>query len=875
MARAATATSSNNRDDQDNSQAQDTKASKRRCVQSACVPCRKRKSKCDGGTPVCATCTAVYKTECHYDAESESRRTKATPTIANNTGIKRDASLVAASSPENASSAEFIVNSLRRLPEEHVQEFLNHIRRDPSLDIISLAETWRKNVTLTQSEPVDVQSLESDLSVLLGKPSVTSTGQSRHFGHSASLGLVPEDEDFGGGRLRTNSVKPERQGSTWTNVTDDLAFVETLLDLYFTWSHPFYVLFSRECFYKDFRAGRDKYCCSLLVNAICAYACHLTEDPAGRTDPDNFRTAGDHFFAEARRLLFEDETPSLTTVQALCIMSMREPSTGRESSGFSYMGRCLRMCVELGLHLNYGANSALGLTPSEIEVRKVTFWGCFTVDTIWTIVTGRISQLPRAAITLEKPMLEETSDLPEAYPAPSQIAGGGVVTIRMFLQEFTSLAELVNDNNHMFFAPKERLTSSKLLDFYHKYQAWYRKLPALISLEGKKEPEPHILVLHMLYWTIIVHLFRPLLKVDLIHSDIRPRDICVDAANKVSELVRIYRQFYDFRQAHLLIPHVLLTVCVVHLLYSKDNSISRQNLIEGMQGLDDLHECHYFGARSFRVIYTLAKTWKLPFPEELGNSSLIPTSDPNKPQGTISPPTDPLMIPPNTTTITGNRIGPGRLHPPITQRRESLSMFAPQPGLQLATHPANSRPSSVVSSQHQPSPVVGHTPTHHNYNTGMALPTYQYSQPMSSAPNMSTAMTSPSTDTAESMFWNPIPGVPGPILPRHTYQQISPMGLESVLHNTDVGDRLGRDGFKISEDWRSTHINGYNHNIGGSVYGNPHSQADTGYAHRGSYAQPTEHVSYPQTTHEGHHHTQEEYDPGWWQNTNGNQGPMS
>jgi hypothetical protein len=330
---------------------------------------------------VCATCTAVYKTECYYDAESESRRSKAAPAVPNNTGTKRDASLVAASGSEHASNAEFIINSLRRLPEEHVQELLNHVRRDPSLDLATLAETWRKNVTLTHSDPVDVQSLESDLSVLLGKPTVTSTGQSRHFGHSASLGLVPEDENFSGGRLRTNSVKPERQGSTWTNVTDDLAFVENLLDLYFTWSHSFYVLFSRECFYKDFRAGRDKYCCSLLVNAMCAYACHLTDDPAGRTHPNDFRTAGDHFFAEARRLLFEDETPSLTTVQALCIMSMREPSTGRESSGFSYMGRCLRMCVELGLHLNYGASPALGLTPSEIEVRKVTFWGCFTVDT--------------------------------------------------------------------------------------------------------------------------------------------------------------------------------------------------------------------------------------------------------------------------------------------------------------------------------------------------------------------------------------------------------------------------------------------------------------------------------------------------------------
>lgn len=38
------------------------------------------------------------------------------------------------------------------------------------------------------------------------------------------------------------------------------------------------------------------------------------------------------------------------------------------------------MCVELGLHLDYGVENVLGLTPSEVEVRKVTFWGCFTVE---------------------------------------------------------------------------------------------------------------------------------------------------------------------------------------------------------------------------------------------------------------------------------------------------------------------------------------------------------------------------------------------------------------------------------------------------------------------------------------------------------------
>lgn len=331
---------------------------------------------------MCATCTAVYKTPCHYDSESESRRSKAAPDSSASSGSKRDASVVTSSpTGDVASSAEFIINSLRKLPEEHVFELISHIRKEPNADIASLADSWRQTVALPPTTPVDVRSLESDLSVLLGKTAVTRAGQSRHFGHSAGLGLVPEEESYGEGEKRSNDTPVDRRGTTWTNVTSDVAFVERLFSLYFTWSHPFYVLLSRECFYKDFRAGRDKYCSPLLVNAICAYACHFTEEPAGRTDPTNFRTAGDHFFAEAKRLLFEDETPSLTTVQALCVMSMREPSTGRDSSGFGYIGRCIRMCLELGLHLNNSASPELRLTPSEVEVRKVTFWGCFTVDT--------------------------------------------------------------------------------------------------------------------------------------------------------------------------------------------------------------------------------------------------------------------------------------------------------------------------------------------------------------------------------------------------------------------------------------------------------------------------------------------------------------
>jgi hypothetical protein len=37
-------------------------AIKRRCVSTACIACRKRKSKCDGNTPSCAACASVYGT---------------------------------------------------------------------------------------------------------------------------------------------------------------------------------------------------------------------------------------------------------------------------------------------------------------------------------------------------------------------------------------------------------------------------------------------------------------------------------------------------------------------------------------------------------------------------------------------------------------------------------------------------------------------------------------------------------------------------------------------------------------------------------------------------------------------------------------------
>src|SRR5690242_15086452 len=110
----------------------------------------------------------------------------------------------------------------------------------------------------------------------------------------------------------------------------------------------------------------------------------------------------------------------------------------------------------------------------------------------------------------------------------------------------------------------------------------------------------------MLYHTVVLHLFRPLLKVELINSDLRPRDECIQAANNVAELLRLYRTHYDMRACQLVLTHILLASCIVHLLYSRDSITSTNNLVEGLRGLEALHVCHYFGARSFKIVHALA-----------------------------------------------------------------------------------------------------------------------------------------------------------------------------------------------------------------------------------------------------------------------------
>lgn len=173
-----------------------------------------------------------------------------------------------------------------------------------------------------------------------------------------------------------NEPEMKTPSGTWTNITNDVNLVQHLLALYFCWEYPTFASLSKEHFLRDFQDGRHRYCSPILVNALLALGCRFSTQPMTRANPSDPYSSGDHFFKESQRL-FNQETDhhSLTTIQALGIMSIREASCGRDSESWYFAGQSIRLAIEMGLHRIHDEGD-----EDELAVQSATFWGAFALD---------------------------------------------------------------------------------------------------------------------------------------------------------------------------------------------------------------------------------------------------------------------------------------------------------------------------------------------------------------------------------------------------------------------------------------------------------------------------------------------------------------
>lgn len=636
----------------------DDDPSKRRCVSSACVACRKRKSKCDGNTPACAACSQVYGTECIYDPGSDHRRKGVYRADGVDTGDRRgevgedDGVGGVAGNSTAEGTLEVLVSALLNLEEGEAMELVREMRGAESLDAVAERVGKRVEVGMSGAEEGEQKNgvarrvaesrtatpgLEREFYGKMGDLRLDE-GSVRYIGGTSNLIHITQDED---GEEADQYVQQEDPITSWTSVTDDPELVVHLLNMYFTWHYTYFTTLSKSLFYRDFMLGRPPsnvkrkthYCTSLLVNAMLALGCHFTSHRGARADPDDSATAGDHFFKEAKRLILENdehERPRLTTVQALALMSVREAGCGREAKGWVYSGMSFRMGLDMGLNLDTGRmtnNKHVNGNEAEEDVRRITFWGCYLFDKCWSNYLGRLPQIPSSIVTA--PKAEVFPDEDSANWSPYSDSGythahAQPARTRAVALQITKLCEISNDLMKNFYNPSDleknrsKAAELKMLsDIHRRLETWRAELPK--ELEPREGGLSSVLTMHMFFQILYIHLFRPFLQYTAhtspLPSTVSPRKICTAAASQISKLMRLYKRSHGLRQICNICVYIMHSACTIHLLNLPEKG-ARRDIVHGVKHLEEIAEGWLCARRSLRMVSWVAAKWGVELPEE-------------------------------------------------------------------------------------------------------------------------------------------------------------------------------------------------------------------------------------------------------------------
>ncbi|KAJ5098469.1 Transcription factor [Penicillium argentinense] len=606
-------------------------ASKRRCVSTACIACRRRKSKCDGNLPSCAACSSVYHTPCVYDPNSDHRRK----------GVyKKDADTLRT----KHTTLQTLIQALLNYEEDDAFELVRQIRscddlEDVAQSVLSQEKGQSAQVLKAAEESAagNIAAVDQFESELSGRMSELLLDGSRKFiGGTSNLIFLPPGSELhetnsipGGSALPpAHDIQPMRR---WTQVTEDDSLISHLLTMYFTWHYPFFTILAKDMFYRDYVRGvSSPYCSPLLVNAMLSLGCHFSSWPGAFSDPHNSITAGDHFFKEAKRMVLENdehENAKLCTVQAFALMSVREAGCGREGKGWVYSGLSFRMAFDLGLNVDATTLGAHNLTEEERDARRITFWGCFLIDKCWSNYLGRQPQFTSSNTSVSKFEVFPREEI-EVW-APYTDSGAGhdhsqPSRTRAVALQISRLCQISGDLLAFFYHPSDSEKSQpkqselkKLSDVHTRLEAWKKQLPQ--ELEPKEGQLPQVMVMHMLNQLLLIHLYRPFLKYTKTNtplpSHVSPRKICTQSASSISKLLRMYKRTYGLRQICNIVVYIAHTACTVHLLNLPEKNAQR-DVVHGLRNLEEMAEGWLCARRTIHILEISASKWQVQLPVE-------------------------------------------------------------------------------------------------------------------------------------------------------------------------------------------------------------------------------------------------------------------
>lgn len=220
---------------------------------------------------------------------------------------------------------------------------------------------------------------------------------------------------------------------------------------------------------------------------------------------------------EAKGMLdLELERPGgLPSIGALLILGDLECGVGRDNVGWMYSGMAMRLCYDIGLHLD---TRQIGLSEREMDIRRMTLWACVIYDRYWSLFLGR--PLTMKSVDLEVYSLSDQFErLGTCMPAgPSRSINTRIYEALIDLMEVAGhiVEQLEFRQNNASDRTPDQAAYFRMARLDKDLQSWMTRLPADLqySEENRRNAPISFYLLHQQYNAALILLHRPFARYD-------------------------------------------------------------------------------------------------------------------------------------------------------------------------------------------------------------------------------------------------------------------------------------------------------------------------------------------------------------------------
>ncbi|KAF2266547.1 hypothetical protein CC78DRAFT_531650 [Lojkania enalia] len=533
---------------------------KRRRINSACLTCRRKKTRCSGERPICGTCKQ-NKHECagygnDNDTNSSTSPHEGPKDGKKSAGAPRREGCAASNVPPRTPTLE----AAPQLPRPHMphtsssnsDDSFRRASRDGTGDHANHA------LSLSARNRMPYFRYFGPTAIMPGfkQMVVKVRGKQHGTGHTTS---DPLDSSPGQPPSVGSPPVPEAHTPLDMPVYDSSAMspsplITHLCKLFFAHLGCSFPFLQKDRFMRDLE---EKQVDAILVDAVCALAARFSHHPllagpsepqkdgegeAPKMEPSEFGQA----FAQRAKSAIPDSfpCPSVAVVQAALLLAYDEFGASRDSGLWMYLGIAIRMAQDLGMQtlegLKYEGRD--GPTPKSVktspnghaentqkfpqvprrqsadptieELRAVererldTFWAIFFLDRVISSGTGRPVTLRDKDIEISFPSLD-TVDAASGWPLPFP----ALIRIVHLYGRVTDLLNGIKENSDMTDELRKQLDTLE----YHLTEIYQNLSPKLhfnaINFQSyvKINQGTNFLLLHCWFHTLIVLLHQPTL----------------------------------------------------------------------------------------------------------------------------------------------------------------------------------------------------------------------------------------------------------------------------------------------------------------------------------------------------------------------------